>query len=192
MTQLSDEQGALLVKLARETLITLLGSKLENPVNQQLFTDPVFKEKRGVFVTLKKGGQLRGCVGSLNGSEALVEGIRHQAENAALYDTRFSKVQSNELEEIELEISILTEPQPLEFTNPEDLEAKLRPNIDGVILSYGRHQSTFLPQVWDQLPKTEDFLGHLSIKAGLPREGWKNDGVLVAIYQVQHYEERTK
>jgi AmmeMemoRadiSam system protein A len=192
MTDLSDDQGKILVRLARETLTTILEVQQENKLDQTLLADPVFQEKRGIFVTLKKAGQLRGCIGSLTGSETLIEGIRHQSENAALYDTRFSKVQSEELADIDLEISILSDPQSLDFSGPEDLVAKLRPHIDGVILISGRHQSTFLPQVWDQLPRTEDFLGHLAMKAGLLREGWKNDRVEIATYQVQHFGEGSK
>ncbi len=189
MAGLSNEQGEILVRLARQTIASLLGIDHENEVDQTMLNAPVFQEKRGVFVTLKKGGELRGCVGSLTANESLAEGIRHQAENAAFNDTRFSKVQANELADIDVEISILTEPTPLEFSDPEDLIKKLRPQVDGVILTYGRHQSTFLPQVWDQLPNPMDFLGHLAMKAGLPKEGWKNEGVEIEIYQVQHFEE---
>ena len=189
MSELSQEQGETLVKLARNTISSLLGECQNAELDQKDLSDPLFQEKRGIFVTLKKKGQLRGCIGSLVGTEPILDGIRHQAENAAFYDSRFSKLVADELKDIDIEISILSEPMPLPFTDPDDLVSKLRPHIDGVILSYGRHQSTFLPQVWEQLPNTEDFLGHLSMKAGLLREGWKNDGVEIATYQVQHFGE---
>lgn len=188
MSDLSQQEGETLVRLARETITSLLGTK-QDKIDPEILKAPVFLERRGVFVTLQKGGQLRGCIGSLTGNEALAQGIRHQAENAAFYDSRFTKVEASELEDIAIEISILSEPTPLDFTDPEDLIMKLRPHIDGVILTYGRYQSTFLPQVWDQLSKPEDFLGHLAMKAGLPREGWKDDGVKISIYQVQHFNE---
>ncbi|MEN8256406.1 MAG: AmmeMemoRadiSam system protein A [Thermodesulfobacteriota bacterium] len=191
MSELSDQQGAILVRLARETLISLLGETHEDTFDQKVLTDPIFQEKRGIFVTLKKGGQLRGCIGSLTACQTLTEGIRNQAENAAFYDTRFNRVQRHELADINLEISILSEPQPLFFSDPEDLICKLRPHVDGVILTCATCHSTFLPQVWEQLPDVEDFLAHLSMKAGLPREGWKNDGVEIATYQVQHFDEQT-
>ncbi len=189
MTELSEHQGETLVRLARETIASLLGIKADNPLDQEMLSTPVFQEKRGVFVTLKKKGQLRGCIGSLVGFESIVDGIRHQAENAAFHDTRFNKVVAEELADIDIEISILTQPQPLEFSGPDDLIRKLRPQVDGVILRSGSYQATFLPQVWDQLANPEDFLGHLAMKAGLLKEGWKNAGVEIDTYQVQHFEE---
>ncbi len=189
MGDLSQEQGEILVRLARETIASALAIGQEDRIDQEKFSDPVFQRNRGVFVTLKKGDQLRGCIGSLTASEPLITAIRHQAENAAFNDRRFSRVEANELTDIEVENSILSEPTPLEFTGPKDLVAKLRPHIDGVILSHGSYQSTFLPQVWDQLASPEDFLGHLAMKAGLPREGWRNDGVEIKTYQVQHFGE---
>lgn len=191
MSTLSADQGKILVQLARETIASLLGIEQGDKIDQKMLNFPVFQEKRGIFVTLKKGAQLRGCIGSIAAIEPLVEGIRHQAENAAFNDTRFKKVKADELDDIDVEISILSEPAPLEFTDPQDLVAKLRPHIDGVILSYGRYQSTFLPQVWDQLADPEDFLGHLAMKAGLPKDGWKNDGIEIKTYQVQHFEDET-
>lgn len=189
MSELSPSQGEILVRLARQTIVTLLDREPENALDPELLADPAFQEKQGVFVTLHKNGKLRGCIGSLTGSEPLVEAIRHQAENAAFYDTRFNRVEAEELDDIDVEISILSEPAPLAFSDPQDLLAKLRPHIDGVLLSYGRNQATFLPQVWEQLPNGEDFLGHLAMKAGLLREGWKNNGVEIATYQVQHFSE---
>lgn len=189
MGALSPQQGEILVRLARQTIADLLGLEIKEPLLPEMLNAPVFKAKRGVFVTLKKKGQLRGCIGTLTASEPLIDGIRHQAENAAFADSRFSRLEAAELAEIEIEISILSEPSPLAFSGPEDLVAKLRPHIDGVILSYGRHQATFLPQVWDQLPNPEDFLSHLAMKAGLLRESWRNDDIAIAIYQVQHFGE---
>lgn len=191
MSELSEKQGEVLLRLARETITSLLGIEQENQLHPKVFSVPVFQQKRGVFVTLKKDGQLRGCIGSLTACEHLVEGIRNHTKNAAFYDSRFTRVQADELADIDVEISILSEPVPLEFIGPEDLVRKLSPHVDGVIFGYGSYQSTFLPQVWDQLPNPEDFLGHLAMKAGLQREGWKNDGVEIATYQAQHFDEQT-
>jgi AmmeMemoRadiSam system protein A len=191
MSTLTAEQGRLLVRLARATITELVSGRQGGEPDAETWRDPVFQEKRGVFVTLKKEGQLRGCIGSLTGNETILSAIRHQAENAALHDTRFSPVQAWELPDIEVEISILSEPQPLAFSDPLDLIRKLRPQVDGVILGRGRHQATFLPQVWEQLPRPEDFLGHLAMKAGLPREGWHDSGVTILTYQVQHFSEES-
>lgn len=189
MADVTPQQGATLVRLARQTLNSLFDHDQEDELDQQSLSDPAFQERRGVFVTLKKNGQLRGCIGSLVGSEPIVDAIRHQTKNAALYDNRFNQVEVSELGDIKIEISILTAPAPLAFNDPDDLLGKLRPHIDGVILGLGRFQATFLPQVWDQLPNPEDFLGHLAMKAGLLHNGWRNDGVEIATYQVQHFSE---
>lgn len=189
MSTLTREQGRRLVRLARATIAALVSGEPAEEMDQDAWSDPVFQEKRGVFVTLKKEGELRGCIGSLIGSEPILAAIRHQAENAALHDSRFNPVRAWELPDIEVEISILSEPHPLAFSDPLDLVRKLRPQVDGVILGRGRYQATFLPQVWEQLPLAEDFLGHLAMKAGLPRDGWKDSGITISTYQVQHFAE---
>ena len=88
-----------------------------------------------------------------------------------------------------MEISILTDPKPLIYSDAEDLLKKLRSGIDGVILKKGYRQSTFLPQVWEQLPEKEDFLNHLCLKAGLDRNAWRKGDLEVSTYQVQAFEE---
>jgi AMMECR1 domain-containing protein len=77
----------------------------------------------------------------------------------------------------------------LAFSDPEELLRKLRPNVDGVVVRRGHAGATFLPQVWEQLPKKEDFLDHLCLKAGLPRDAWRRAGLTVSTYQVQYFEE---
>jgi AmmeMemoRadiSam system protein A len=86
-------------------------------------------------------------------------------------------------------VSILTEPKPLIYTDVDDLLEKLRPDIDGVIIKKGYHQSTFLPQVWKQLPKKEDFLAHLCLKAGLGADAWEQEHLEISTYQVQAFDE---
>jgi AmmeMemoRadiSam system protein B/AmmeMemoRadiSam system protein A len=192
---LAPEKGQVLVKLARSTLMEKFGCPLPPPEADQLrsaLSDPVFQTPCGTFVTLKQQGQLRGCIGSLSASDSLADGVRRNAVNAAFHDPRFSPLTSRELDQVVIEVSVLTEPRPLEFSDPEDLLRKLRPNIDGVILRQGYASATFLPQVWEQLPKKEDFLGHLCLKAGLPREAWKRSTLKVMTYQVQYFEEHTK
>ena len=185
-SQLTEEQGQQLVRLARRTIAARLGLPTEPP-GSDITKDPVLQEKRGTFVTLKIRGQLRGCMGCLTPSETILEGIQRNALNAAFKDPRFPALTALELEEAEIEISILTNPQELHYTGSNDLLAKLRPNIDGVIISKGISRATFLPQVWEQLPGTEDFLSHLCRKAGLPFDEWQKGGLDVATYQVQHF-----
>ena len=83
----------------------------------------------------------------------------------------------------------MTDPKPLSYAGANDLLEKLRPNVDGVILKKGYHQSTFLPQVWEQLPKKEEFLAHLCVKAGLDGDEWRKGDLEVSTYQVQAFEE---
>ena len=90
---------------------------------------------------------------------------------------------------IKIEISVLTEPQPLAFSSPEDLLGKLHPNRDGVILRIGPRTSTFLPQVWEQLPDKAQFLNHLAQKAGCKTSAWRGKDAQVSVYHVECFEE---
>ncbi|MEJ2269676.1 MAG: AmmeMemoRadiSam system protein A [Desulfobulbaceae bacterium] len=190
-TELTENQGQILVHLARATIAARLGlsdaGSSSIPDNQ--LADPAFQEQRGTFVTLKIRNQLRGCMGCLTPSETILEGIRRNAINAALNDPRFPALTGPELEQAEIEISILTNPQKLDYADGNDLLNKLRRNIDGVIIGQGMARATFLPQVWEQLPRTEDFLAHLCKKAGLSPDEWQRGELEVSIYQVQYFHE---
>ncbi len=188
----NQKQGQALIALARRTLLERFGRKMkeaEVEETEKQFQDRKFSENLGNFITIKKEGQLRGCIGSLTGTEPLVDGVRRNALNAAFNDHRFQPLTEEELDKVELEVSILTDPQPLEYENGEDLKAKLRPNVDGVIIRKGAARATFLPQVWEQLPQPEDFLNHLCMKAGLSGDAWQSTKLEVLIYQVQYFEE---
>jgi len=187
---LTEEQGRVLIRLVRQTIAEHLRLPAENPVEAEELADPDLQEKRGVFVTLNKRGALRGCIGSLIGAESIVDGVRRHAINAAFHDSRFPPVGADEVVELEIDISVLTEPEPLAYDDGDDLLAKLRPNVDGVILNApGGAGATFLPQVWEQLPDPQLFLGHLCRKAGLPDKAWMAGRLGIDIYQVQHFEE---
>jgi AmmeMemoRadiSam system protein A len=152
-------------------------------------TDSVFKQKRGTFVTLTIDKQLRGCIGNLDSTDSIVDGIERNAVNAAFRDPRFPPLKAGELDRVDIEVSILTEPQPLKYKDSEDLLSKLRVNVDGVILRKGSASATFLPQVWAQLPQPETFLSHLCSKAGLSPDAWKEGNLDILTYQVQCFEE---
>jgi AmmeMemoRadiSam system protein A len=190
--QLTKEQGRILVNLARATLIKELNadqSMIPADLEQRL-QDPALDQKLGTFVTLHLNDNLRGCIGSLEATEPLRENVQKNALNAAFRDPRFPPLGLNELPEVDIEISVLTSPTPFKYSSPQDLVNKLRPGVDGVILKKGMAQSTFLPQVWDQLPQPEAFLSNLCLKAGLPAEDWKKGEVQVFTYQVQSFEEK--
>ena len=192
--KLNEAQGQLLVKLARYTLMKRLGQQIPQSKFDSLntaLTDSCFQRTCGVFVTLTVNGQLRGCIGNLTSDESLVSGVRRNAINAAFHDPRFASLSGSELDRIEIEISILSEPQPLIYRDGDDLLNKLRPNIDGVIIRKEVASATFLPQVWEQLPRPQDFLAHLCVKAGLASDSWQNSKLEVSSYQVQYFEERT-
>ncbi|MBC8418269.1 MAG: AmmeMemoRadiSam system protein A [Proteobacteria bacterium] len=185
---LSEEEGKYLLGEARKTIQQAL-SGVDERAKDGVDLPPIFKERRGTFVTLTIGGNLRGCIGHIIPHESLIEGIRINAVNAAFKDPRFRPLSKKEWDRVKIEISILTDPKPLSYANADDLLRKLRPGIDGVIINKGYHQSTFLPQVWEQLPQIEAFLNHLCLKAGLDGDEWKKGGLEVSTYQVQAFEE---
>ncbi|MFC1811855.1 AmmeMemoRadiSam system protein B [Thermodesulfobacteriota bacterium] len=189
---LSHEQGQVLVKLARQTVMERLGQKMADAEADVLgvdLTDIDFQVRRGTFVTLHIDGQLRGCIGSLAARESIIDSVKHNAINAAFRDPRFPPLTTEELDTVDFEVSLLSEPQPLEYRDSEDLLRKLRVNVDGVILRKGSNSATYLPQVWEQLPRPEDFLSHLCKKAGLSFNAWKKTHLEVLTYQVQYFEE---
>ncbi len=185
---LNEKQGQILVKLARQTIEERL-DKCSIKVDPDSMMDSAFKEKRGTFVTLTINKQLRGCIGNLDSTDSIVDGIERNAVNAAFRDPRFPPLKADELDRVDIEVSILTDPQPLKYRDSKDLLSKLRVNVDGVILRKGSASATFLPQVWEQLPQPETFLSHLCTKAGLPSDTWKKGNLDILTYQVQCFEE---
>ncbi len=175
-----------MLELARNTL----SSSAANTQDAELKEPPSkLREKRACFVTLTKAGVLRGCIGNLLPQAPLYQAIVENARGAALRDPRFPPVSAEEVKDLRIEISVLSEPQPLSFTSAEDLLGKLRPHEDGVLLRIGGRMATFLPQVWAQLPEKADFLDHLAQKAGCERNAWRGKDVSVSIYHVECFEE---
>ena len=186
----TQDQGQLLVKLARQTISRKLGRDIPSSESlEAALASDIYRQQRGTFVTLKKSGQLRGCIGSLAAYEPLAEGVRRNAVNAAFHDPRFRALSIDELDEVQVEISILTDPKPLAYEDSEDLIKKLRVHVDGVILRKGSASATFLPQVWEQLPDPRQFLSHLCQKAGLAKDAWITSKPDISTYQVEYFEE---
>ncbi len=179
---LTDIQKKQLLKIARDTLKAhLSGEKFSLPN----IKDPVLEEKRGVFVTLKKNGNLRGCIGYIEPVEPLAKAVSAMAIQSATRDPRFSPIVYEELEEIKIEISVLTVPQRIK--NPEEIIL----GRDGVIVKKGWAQGVFLPQVAEETGwSKEEFLDNLCMyKAGLPKDAWKNPETEVYTFQAEVFSE---
>jgi AmmeMemoRadiSam system protein A len=188
----SEDLGAaerkFLLELARKTVANVAaGGSLPEVAAKDVPSK--LGEKKACFVTLTKSGTLRGCIGHLTAMAPLHQAVVDNARNAALRDPRFPPVQPDELDQLKIEISVLTEPQPLPFSSPDDLLSKLHPNEDGVLLHIGSRTATFLPQVWAQIPDKVEFLNHLSQKAGCEPSAWRGKDVSVSIYHVECFEE---
>lgn len=177
----------LLARLARAALERAVreGQALDVPND---LPDPL-RTMRGNFVTLTIDGALRGCIGNIYPDMPLAKAVVTNAYRAALHDPRFSPVTPDILGRIDIEVSVLSEPRPLSFQSPSELLEKLRPHRDGVVLKRGMQRSTFLPQVWEKLPHAKEFLEHLSVKAGLGRDAWREPGIEIFIYHVEAFTE---
>ena len=188
--KISEKDGSLLLKLARENILGKFGKENE-PIGslKTKVSSQVLKEKRGTFVTLHKKGDLRGCIGNIDPVKTILQGVMDNARHAAFNDSRFSPLSYKELKDTLIEVSILTHPEKLDYTDAKDLIAKIRPHIDGVIIEKQYKSATFLPQVWKQLKDPKKFLTQLCMKAGLSSDEWKSCELGVSTYQVQLFEE---
>ena len=157
---------AVLLQIAKSAILTQF-DKSYSLKREGLIEKYPFLDKDGAsFVTLKYEHELRGCIGSIVAHEKLLDDVIHNAKSAAFNDPRFHPLKSDEFSHLRVEVSVLSKPEILEYSDFDDLLKKLQPNIDGLILKHGVYQGTFLPQVWEQLPEPKDFLQHLSMKAG--------------------------
>lgn len=185
---LTDLEKQTLLRLAREAMESgVRGQSL--PSLDKASLTPTLLEQGASFVTLTVHGDLRGCIGALEAYQPLVDDVREHAVAAALEDPRFPQVREDELGRIHIEVSRLTPPVPLEYSDSQDLLAKLRPNVDGVILKSDFRRATFLPQVWEKLPDVEEFLDHLCAKMGARSNLWRTTKLQVYIYQVEEFHE---
>jgi len=185
---LAAEHCSTLLRLARQAVEQAAAGRAGPSPRLEDFPEAL-RAPRATFVTLTCHGGLRGCIGALQASIPLVEDVIEHARSAATEDFRFPPVRPEEAPEIEIEISILSEPAPLVYRDAEDLMARLRPGIDGVILVSGLHRATFLPQVWEKVPHASHFLDLLCEKAGLPPRAWHTAHPDILTYQVQSFHE---
>jgi len=189
MTQELDQaEQQMLLKIARQALECAVQGLPLPEINLDAL--PVaLQENRASFVTLTIDDRLRGCIGTIDAYQPLALDVQEHAVAAGLQDFRFPKVQPAELPTIQIEVSALTPRSPLNYSGANDLISKLRPGVDGVILQDGPRKATFLPQVWEKLPKPVEFLSHLCMKMGAPGDAWRNKPLDVFIYQVQEFHE---
>ncbi len=182
---MTPENRRLLLDLARRSIAHGLDQGGPLPIDPADYPEPLCA-RLAAFVTLNLGGKLRGCIGHLEAVEPLVRDVADNAYAAAFRDPRFAPLAHRELPDLEIHISVLTPPEPMSFTSEADLLAQIRPGIDGLILTDGQARGTFLPSVWESLPKARDFLNQLKRKAGLPTNHW-SDRVQVARYTTESF-----
>lgn len=182
----TDEEKKYLLALAREAIKVYLE---EGNIIKPKTDNIKLKEEAGVFVTLEEYGQLRGCIGYIGAVQPLYLAVRDNAINAAFNDPRFPPLEKHELDNIEIEISVLTRPEKIDAMSPQEYLEKIRSGIDGIIIEYMGHSATYLPQVWEQLPDKEEFLGSLCNKAGLPSSAWKEKEAKIFRYGVEAFKE---
>lgn len=175
--------GELLLPIARAAIASALGLGAQAPEDASCLQQP-----GACFVTLTQRGQLRGCIGSLEARRSLLADVKANAVAAALQDPRFAPLTPGELALTRVEVSLLSPLQEMHFASEADALAQLRPGIDGVVFSFGRHRSTFLPQVWEQLPGAAEFMAQLKRKAGLAADFW-DPAVRLQRYSVAKWQE---
>lgn len=180
---MQTDQGKLLLAIARAAI----SSALDMPKTADE-TAPWLAAHGACFVTLTQHGQLRGCIGTLQAHRSLLEDVKSNAVSAALHDPRFMPLRAAELDSTQIEVSLLSPPRALVFRDEADALAQLRPLVDGVVFEYRHYRSTFLPQVWEQLPQPQLFMAHLKQKAGLPADFWSPE-VQLSRYTVDKWKE---
>lgn len=176
---LSTDAGSPLDASERATLLAMARCSIEHGVREKEALRPNLEEYSSAlqapgasFVTLHLEERLRGCIGSLEARRALVADVAEHAWAAAFEDPRFAPVSAGEAVKLKIHVSVLSEPLPVECDNEDELIARLRPGVDGLVLEEGGHRSTFLPSVWEELEEPRAFLRQLKLKASLPPHHW--------------------
>jgi len=171
-SNLSDSDGEKLVKTARTVVTEFLKTKNKMMLDKDF--EEAFSSNAGVFVTLNHKSNLRGCIGYPLPDKKLYNALQEAAISAATEDPRFPSVAFEELDQITFEVTVLTPPQEIEVSDPQEYPSKVKVGRDGLIVKSGFNSGLLLPQVpkeygWNE----EEFLGHTCEKAGLPKEQWK-------------------
>jgi AmmeMemoRadiSam system protein A len=186
-TELGQEDRRTLLRLARESIRHGLEEEHRLHVDPSQYDD-VLSQQGACFVTLTEKGNLRGCIGTLQGYQPLVADVVQHAHDAAFSDPRFPPLNGDELDKIEISVSVLGKPEEITISDEQDLCRQLIPGTDGVILEYGSLRGTFLPSVWESLPDCAEFVRHLKQKAGLAPDFWA-DEIRAYRYRTQSFSE---
>ena len=181
----------IVIALAKAAILVALNQPEDFDLEHALKNYPSLEENGAAFVTIntEPNEQLRGCIGSLHAYRPLYKDIISNAQAAALRDPRFSPLKLEELEHIKIEVSILSEPQPLSYETIEDLRSKIVPFQDGIVLKLNDKHATYLPQVWEQLPRFDDFFSSLCLKANLSNDCLAQHPE-ISTYRVKKYKEK--
>jgi len=177
-----------LLKIARDAIKEQLTA--QKLIDKQYLTKeyPFLLKNGAVFVTLNKNRDLRGCIGSLVSHRTLIDDVIYNAKAAAFDDVRFLPLSQEEFDQIEIEVSVLSEPEKVSYSSIEELKSLIVPYKDGIILRHQNRQATFLPQVWEQLPEFDIFFAHLGQKAGLGADVLEHNPEIYK-YRVDSYSE---
>jgi AmmeMemoRadiSam system protein A len=187
--KLNREEQDTLLDLAREAIECAVRGDRVPTVDLSLLPRRL-REKGASFVTLlRPDGELRGCIGTVEAHAPLSHDVQQNAQGSALRDPRFPPVGPGELDGLQIELSILTRPRRLDFSGPDDLLAKIRPGVDGIIIERDWHRATLLPSVWEKIPDPVQFLNTLCYKAGLQENSWRQPGMAVSVYQAEKIKE---
>ena len=185
---LSEEEGKFLLKLARKSIENYIIRRKAMDVPED--TPETLKEHMGAFVTLNKRGMLRGCIGYSEPIKPLVNAVIEAAISAAVNDPRFPPVTADEVDDLEIEVSILTKPELIEVEKPEEYMDKIKIGEDGLIIERGPYKGLLLPQVavewgWN----VEEFLYNTCTKAGLTADCWLFSDVKIYKFGSQIFDE---
>jgi AmmeMemoRadiSam system protein A len=177
-----------LLKIAREAITCVVRNEQLERIKLQEHSQ-LLRDHGASFVTLTIRGKLRGCIGTLEANQPLVLDVQEHAVAAAMEDYRFPVVREEELQLISIEISRLTPVHLMDYSTHEDLVSKIRVNVDGVLIKANGRRATFLPQVWEKVPDTEQFLSQLCMKMGGPPDLWREKHLQIYTYQVEKFKE---
>ncbi len=168
---LLERHGDVLLRVAARSIDRGLESAGPLPIDVEAYA-PELRASRAAFVTLKRNGRLRGCIGSTRARRPLVQDVAINARAAAFRDPRFKPLTPEESHDLAISLSVLAPPQPMTVATEDDLLTQLRPGVDGLILRHGGARAVFLPVVWHSFPEPRDFFRQLKTKAGLAPDAW--------------------